>query len=109
MTAIEFYNNVLRIYGHRGIPRFHRSKSFVDRIDEYLVMLVNRCTYLSTLVSIWLLINEVNIYLLWFISKTFELHWINGKKIVSIDLLSEERYTLISNFEKSRNPLHLSY
>ncbi|KAJ8941225.1 hypothetical protein NQ318_015657 [Aromia moschata] len=49
LTTIEFYKEDLRIYGHKNIPRFHRSKSFSERIDENLIMLVQRCTYLSTL------------------------------------------------------------
>ncbi|KAJ8974662.1 hypothetical protein NQ317_011979, partial [Molorchus minor] len=51
MTALEFYRDDLRIYGHKNIPRFHRSKCFSERIDEPLLMLVQMCTYLSTLAA----------------------------------------------------------
>ncbi|XP_074029741.1 uncharacterized protein isoform X2 [Leptinotarsa decemlineata] len=50
LNAVEFYGKDLRIYGHKNIPRFHRSKSFSERIDENLMMLVRGCTYLSTLI-----------------------------------------------------------
>ncbi|CAG9819405.1 unnamed protein product [Phaedon cochleariae] len=50
VTAIELYKEDLRIYGHKNIPRFHRSKSFNERIDENLMMLIRQCKFLSTLV-----------------------------------------------------------
>ncbi|XP_057653336.1 uncharacterized protein LOC130892106 isoform X2 [Diorhabda carinulata] len=50
VTAIDFYGNDLRIYGHKNIPMFKQSKLITERADENLVMLVQQCTYLSMLI-----------------------------------------------------------
>ncbi|CAH0555831.1 unnamed protein product [Brassicogethes aeneus] len=50
ITAIDFYKNDLKVYGHKCIARFHRSKSFHERVDGSLLLLIRECTYLTTLV-----------------------------------------------------------
>jgi F-box protein 39 len=50
MTVIEFYKSTLRIFGHKNIPRFYRSKSFHERVDGSLMLLTRQCFYLTTLV-----------------------------------------------------------
>lgn len=51
VMAVDLYKKDLKIYGHKGIPRFHRSKSFSDRIDQNLMLLCRECPKLHTLVS----------------------------------------------------------
>ena len=51
LTTIEYYGHDLEIYGHLGLPRFHRSASFHERADGTLVMLLRHCPLVHTLVS----------------------------------------------------------
>ncbi|XP_060527532.1 uncharacterized protein LOC132702781 [Cylas formicarius] len=50
VKLIDYYKSDLRIYGHLSIPRFHMPKSFFDRNDGNLLLLVRQCSYLSTLI-----------------------------------------------------------
>ncbi|XP_019881787.1 uncharacterized protein LOC109609546 isoform X2 [Aethina tumida] len=49
MTVVDFYRTDLRVYGHLSIARIHRSKSFHERIDGSLLLLVRECPKLTTL------------------------------------------------------------
>lgn len=51
LTIIDLYRNTLETYGHLGQPRFHTSRSFVDRIDSAMITLVKECHKLHTLVN----------------------------------------------------------
>lgn len=51
MTVVDFYRTDLRVYGHLSIARIHRSKSFHERIDGSLLLLVRECPKLTTLVG----------------------------------------------------------
>lgn len=44
------YRNSLQVYGHLGLPRKHGSRSFSDRADTSLVMLIRQCPRIHTLV-----------------------------------------------------------
>ncbi|CAH1979516.1 unnamed protein product [Acanthoscelides obtectus] len=81
VTAIDFYREDLRIYGHKSIPRFYRSKSFIDRIDEHLVMLVQRCTYLSTLV-VTERISTATVLLLVYYGRNLKWLFIRGNAVI---------------------------
>nr|CAD7589791.1 unnamed protein product [Timema genevievae] len=50
LTVVDLYRHDLRIYGHRGLPKFNMAKSFHDRIDSLLLLLCRQCPYLHTLV-----------------------------------------------------------
>lgn len=50
LTVVDNYQSSLRVYGHLGLPRFHTSRSFQERIDSSMVLLVRRCQHLHTLV-----------------------------------------------------------
>jgi len=50
LTIVELYCDTLEMYGHLGLPRFHTSKSFADRIDSSMLTLVKECSRLHTLV-----------------------------------------------------------
>lgn len=50
MTTIDLYAKDLRAYGHLGLPRFQRSRSFHDRVDALLLLLVRQSVWLHTLV-----------------------------------------------------------
>ncbi|KAF5289999.1 hypothetical protein FQR65_LT11665 [Abscondita terminalis] len=50
MTTIDLYKKGLRIYGHKNIPRFYRSKSFHERVDSSLLLLCRQCTSLKVLI-----------------------------------------------------------
>ncbi|KAF0296493.1 hypothetical protein FJT64_006052 [Amphibalanus amphitrite] len=50
LTTIEYYGTDLEVYGHLGLPRFHRSASFHERADGALVMLLRHCPLVHTLV-----------------------------------------------------------
>ncbi|XP_018563430.1 uncharacterized protein LOC108905140 isoform X2 [Anoplophora glabripennis] len=81
VTTIEFYHEHLRIYGHKGIPRFHRSRSFTERIDENLMMLVRQCTYLSTLV-VTERISTATVLLLAYHGKNLKWLFIRGNAVI---------------------------
>lgn len=49
---MEWYRDTLTLFGHIGIPRFYQAKSFHERIDPLLLMMVKECRSLQTLVSI---------------------------------------------------------
>lgn len=46
----DYYRHSLKVYAHLGLPRIKRPKSFVDRADTLLVLLVRECPNLGTLV-----------------------------------------------------------
>lgn len=50
MATIDLYSEDLRAYGHLGLPRFHRSRSFHDRVDALLLLLIRQSKWLHTLV-----------------------------------------------------------
>ncbi|XP_052132942.1 uncharacterized protein LOC113216018 isoform X1 [Frankliniella occidentalis] len=50
MTIIDLYSQDLRAYGHLGLPRFQRSRSFHERVDALLLLLVRQSVWLHTLV-----------------------------------------------------------
>ena len=51
LTIVDLYRDRLKVYGHLGLPRFHTSNSFQDRIDTSLITLVRECPNLNTLVN----------------------------------------------------------
>lgn len=51
LTIVDFYRERIRIYGHLGLPRFHASNSFQNRVDMALITLVRECPNLHTLVN----------------------------------------------------------
>ncbi|CAH1114083.1 unnamed protein product [Psylliodes chrysocephalus] len=81
VTAIDFYKFDLRIYGHKNIPRFHMPKSFCDRMDENLLMLVRQCTYLSTLI-ITEKISTTTVLLIAFFGKNLKWLFIRGNAVI---------------------------
>ncbi|XP_065336018.1 uncharacterized protein LOC135936933 isoform X1 [Cloeon dipterum] len=50
LTAIDQYRADLQVYGHVGLPRFHRTKSYSERADPLLLHLCRQCPNLHTLV-----------------------------------------------------------
>lgn len=46
----DYYRPFLRVYAHLGLPRSHQPRSFHDRADTLLVLLVRECSNLETLV-----------------------------------------------------------
>ncbi|XP_066253438.1 uncharacterized protein [Euwallacea similis] len=50
ITTIDLFGQDLRTYGHLNVPKFQTDKSFSDRNDENLVLLIRSCKYLTTLV-----------------------------------------------------------
>ncbi|KAK9890864.1 hypothetical protein WA026_012208 [Henosepilachna vigintioctopunctata] len=50
VMSIELYKNTLQIYGHLNVPRFWSPKSFFNRIDSSLILLLRECPYISTLI-----------------------------------------------------------
>ncbi|XP_059487557.1 uncharacterized protein LOC132203657 [Neocloeon triangulifer] len=50
LTAIDQYRGDLQVYGHLGLPRFHRSKSFHDRIDPLILLMCRQCPNLHTII-----------------------------------------------------------
>ncbi|CAG9829257.1 unnamed protein product [Diabrotica balteata] len=81
ITAIDFYGKDLRIYGHKNIPRFHRSKSFSERMDQNLMMLIRQCTYLSTLV-VTERISTTTVLLLAYYGKNLKWLFIRGNAVI---------------------------
>jgi F-box protein 39 len=51
LTIVDLYRDRLKVYGHLGLPRFHTSNSFQNRIDMSLITLVRECPNLNTLVN----------------------------------------------------------
>ncbi|KAG5897483.1 hypothetical protein JTB14_031107 [Gonioctena quinquepunctata] len=106
LTAVEFYKKDLRIYGHLNIPRFHRSKSFGDRIDEHLIMLVKDCTYLSTLV-ITERISTASVLLLSYYGRNLKWLFIRGNAVIirtdwkQADDWTDEFYTWLKTNSRS--------
>lgn len=93
VTAIEFYKNTLRVYGHKNIPRFYRSKSFFDRIDSSLMLLLRECPYITTLI-VTERISTVTILLLAFTGKNLKfLHIRKNAVIIRNDWPKNEEWT----------------
>ncbi|RZC42746.1 uncharacterized protein BDFB_000327 [Asbolus verrucosus] len=81
MTAVEFYKDKLRVYGHKNIPRFYRSKSFYERIDSNLLLLVRQCPYLTTLI-ITERISTSTALLLAYTGKNLKYMFIRGNAVI---------------------------
>jgi len=47
--AVDLYKTDLEVYGHRGLPRFSRSRSFHERPDSSYLYLIRQCPYIHTL------------------------------------------------------------
>ncbi|XP_042216474.1 F-box only protein 39-like isoform X2 [Homarus americanus] len=50
LTIIELYKRNLEVFAHKQLPRFYMPRSFHDRIDSSLLLLVRQCPYIHTLV-----------------------------------------------------------
>uniref|UniRef100_A0A0A9XD34 Uncharacterized protein n=1 Tax=Lygus hesperus TaxID=30085 RepID=A0A0A9XD34_LYGHE len=50
MRIIQWYSENLRYFGYLGIPKYHQPKSFNERMDPFLVMLVKECPKIETFV-----------------------------------------------------------
>ncbi|KAK7069064.1 hypothetical protein SK128_017452 [Halocaridina rubra] len=50
LTIIELYKSDLEVFAHKQLPRFYMPRSFHDRIDSTLLLLVRQCPYIHTLV-----------------------------------------------------------
>ncbi|XP_014270222.1 F-box only protein 39 isoform X2 [Halyomorpha halys] len=48
--TLEWYRETLQLFGHVGLPRFTTPKSFIDRTDPFLLMMVKECPRLNTLI-----------------------------------------------------------
>ncbi|XP_044271820.1 uncharacterized protein LOC123015857 isoform X1 [Tribolium madens] len=81
MTAIEFYKDTLRVFGHKNIPRFHRKKSFDERVDSSLMLLVRQCSYLNTLV-VTERISTATALLLAYTGKNLKYLFIRGNAVI---------------------------
>ena len=46
----DFYRTSLRVYGHLQLPRRHGSRSFHDRADAHIILLIRECRFLETLI-----------------------------------------------------------
>ncbi|XP_069187995.1 uncharacterized protein [Procambarus clarkii] len=49
LTNVEFYKHDLEVFAHKQLPRFYMPRSFHDRIDSSLLLLVRQCPYIHTL------------------------------------------------------------
>ncbi|KAL3269333.1 hypothetical protein HHI36_008405 [Cryptolaemus montrouzieri] len=81
VLAIEFYKNTLQIYGHLNIPRFRSPKSFFNRIDSSLMLLLRECPYMSTLV-VTERISTATVLLLAFTGKNLRFLHIRGNAVI---------------------------
>lgn len=50
IQVVDNYRHTLKVYAHIGLPRRHQPRSFQDRADTLLVLLVRECLHLETLV-----------------------------------------------------------
>lgn len=50
IQVVDNYRYTLKVYAHLGLPRRHQPRSFQDRADTLLMLLVRECPYLETLV-----------------------------------------------------------
>ena len=50
LSLIEHYGHTLEVYAHKGLPRRHGSRSFHDRVDSSIVLLIRNCKNIHTLV-----------------------------------------------------------
>ncbi|KYB25539.1 uncharacterized protein LOC658962 isoform X1 [Tribolium castaneum] len=81
MTAIEFYKDTLRVFGHKNIPRFHRNKSFYERVDSSLMLLVRQCLHLNTLI-VTERISTATALLLAYTGKNLKCLFIRGNAVI---------------------------
>ncbi|XP_074650713.1 uncharacterized protein LOC141905649 [Tubulanus polymorphus] len=50
ITTADLYGDTLQFYGHKCLPRTHNGRSFNERADSSLLLLVRSCSKLQTLV-----------------------------------------------------------
>ncbi|KAB7507701.1 hypothetical protein Anas_03379 [Armadillidium nasatum] len=49
MEIVDLYKGDLEIFAYKQLPRFYMPRSFHDRVDSSLLLLVRQCPYINTL------------------------------------------------------------
>nr|XP_045596063.1 F-box only protein 39-like isoform X1 [Procambarus clarkii] len=80
-TIIDLYKQDLEVYAHKQLPRFHMPRSFQDRIDSSLVLLIRQCPYIHTLV-IREKISTATVLLVAYTAKNLHYYYIRRNAII---------------------------
>lgn len=81
LTIIELYKRDLEVFAHKQLPRFYMARSFHDRSDSSLLLLVRQCPYIHTLV-IREKISTATVLLLAYTAKNLQFFYVRRNAIL---------------------------